>query len=172
MGWTFYHREPGQSDREHFAKDLRASYEILDCTTIKNTWYAAVRDNGTGEVFALVYLIQRCRGDYNFGVKEMDETVGPVQSECPERILDLLTPTEFEWANEWRARCRANAAAKAATPKVKPGDTVKFSEVLRFGSGWESDTFELIERSTFRIPGGIRVRIPSWKSRPFELVNA
>jgi hypothetical protein len=51
----------------------------------------------------------------------MDETMGPVESRCPERILDLLTPTDSEYANEWRARCRAFHAASKARPKIKVG---------------------------------------------------
>lgn len=51
----------------------------------------------------------------------MDETVGPRIDNCPEHILDLLTPTDQEWANEWRQRCRAKIAAHKARPKVVVG---------------------------------------------------
>ncbi|MCF3947962.1 hypothetical protein [Acidiphilium iwatense] len=37
----------------------------------------------------------------------------------PEPILDLLTPTDSEYARQWRADCRANAAARRAR-RVKP----------------------------------------------------
>jgi len=43
---------------------------------------------------------------FNFSYKNMSEDMGPAQSECPESILDLLSPTESDWANEWRERCR------------------------------------------------------------------
>jgi hypothetical protein len=44
----------------------------------------------------------------------LDETVGPNESDCPEAILDLLTPTEYPYAQAWRTRCRENAAARRA----------------------------------------------------------
>jgi hypothetical protein len=37
----------------------------------------------------------------------MDETCGPYEKKCPLSILNLLTPTDNEWANEWRKQCRA-----------------------------------------------------------------
>jgi hypothetical protein len=174
MGWSTYHRPAGQSDREHFQQELNAGSEILASTTIKNTFYAAVRKGD--EVFALVILIQRTRGEYNFGAKWMDETVGPNEANCPTSILDMLTPLaadDTSYAADWRARCRANAAAKAAQPKVKKGDIVKFAHPLSFMDGTTLDTFEFIERSTFRPAQGYgRYSIPSWKTRAFELVIA
>ena len=65
------------------------------------------------------------------------------------------------------------ATRKAAKPKVKPGDTVRFAEPITFTDGSEGDTFTLEGRSTFRLPGGWgRVRITKWKDRDYELVTA
>lgn len=40
----------------------------------------------------------------------MAEEEGPVLDFCPERILDLLSPTDDVLALHWRERCRDQAA--------------------------------------------------------------
>lgn len=40
----------------------------------------------------------------NFGYKPMGESMGPYLNHCPKTILGLLTPTENEYAIEWRKR--------------------------------------------------------------------
>jgi hypothetical protein len=180
MGWTSYYRAPGESDRDHLTRELCGDYlEIVDCTTIKGTFYAAVRytqEKGmypVGHTFGLVVLQRRQPRDsygHNYYRKEIDETMGPNEAECPVRILDLLSPTDSEYAQEWREACRKNATRKASLPKVKKGDVVQFAHPLSFNNGMTADTFTFVERSTFRImqplrePGSL-VRIPSWKSR-------
>ena len=51
--------------------------------------------------------------------KAMSEEAGPNESHCPERILNLLTPTTNEWALRWRERCRKNIANRQF--KMKEG---------------------------------------------------
>jgi hypothetical protein len=148
MGWSTYHRRAGQTDREHFQGEVREGLTILDSTTIKNVFYAACRDDQTGEVFALVYLIQRTPKDYfNFGVKAMDETVGPCYYDCPARILNLLTDTESEYAKSWRESCRkaiaAKAEARSTTVKVTDGTVIKLDRPLHFQGGYEAQEFKL-----------------------------
>ena len=54
---------------------------------------------------------------YNFGYKDMDESMGPCERECPVSILKLLSARDDKWAIEWRAACRENAAKKSASKK-------------------------------------------------------
>ena len=59
----------------------------------------------------------------------MDETCGPYNCDCPKAILDLLTPTDSEWANKWRQACRETLANKAkpnALNKLPIGTVIKF----------------------------------------------
>lgn len=146
MGWITYHREPGQTDREHFQEQFGADLEIIDCTTVKNVFYAATRSK-RGEVFAMVILIQRTRGYYNFGYKDMEESMGPCAYDCPDRILDLLTPTDSKYAIEWRETCRrTNAAKKEArtqTTKVKDGTTIRLAAPLNFQGNLKAQEFRL-----------------------------
>ncbi|MGH6766402.1 MAG: DUF6927 domain-containing protein, partial [Bradyrhizobium sp.] len=68
-------------------------------------------------------------------------------SECPERILNLLTPTDSSYAIEWRARCRENAAARRALsrkPSPRPGQTIVFDQPLSFSDGRSLDRFEVV----------------------------
>ena len=138
MGWTEYHAthyKKGKVDRKaecdaYFMEGLnRGFYDVLKSSMVGSTYYAAVKplkkykDINTEEivdipeneqqVFAAVFLTSTNIKDYyNFAYKLMDETVGPYQYDCPKGILDLLTPTESKYANEWRQKCYANIAQK------------------------------------------------------------
>lgn len=115
-------------------------HEIVASATVGSTWYAAVRHthaDGTFETFAVICLTSkgsRKRGD-GFGYKDMSEDMGPVECSCPARILDLLTPTDSEYANDWRQRCRDRAKAsrqrRASAPK--PGARVTFNPPIMYG---------------------------------------
>ncbi len=186
MGWTTTFREPGMSDRAFFEREFTAfgsgRREILACATVRNVFYAAVRENGPipegggklGEVWALVVLMQRTRGVMNFGYKDMSESMGPVEAKAPASVLDQLTPTTNEYALEWRRRCREAIAYRAALPKVKRGDTVTFARPLTFGNGATVSTFTFLERTTFRAEEGnaFVCRIPKWRDRAHTVTQA
>lgn len=139
MGWMWMHKPCGMTASEfliHHSGALRWTdspydYKVLDSAVVKlKTFYAAVEqvERATGErrVWAAVFLLGFApKAEYNFGYKDMDETCGPCEAECPERILDLLTETEYQYAIDWRARCRAKIAARRARPKLKPGMTIE-----------------------------------------------
>lgn len=132
MGWTSYHAthyKKGKIDRKaecdaYFLEGLNAGhFEVLKSAMVGSVYYAAVRglkqceDNGNiyaeTPVFAVVFLTSTDSKDYfNFSYKDMSETMGPYQSDCPKSILDLLSPTDNEFANAWRQRCRDNLAKK------------------------------------------------------------
>src|SRR3546814_15426838 len=56
----------------------------------------------------------------------LTENMGPCEADCPAAILDLLSPTEHEYALDWRARCRANLAHRAR--KLADGDRIRLPE--------------------------------------------
>ena len=135
MGWTTTNRY-GEPVKDFIVKrvltwssDTKAKYTVLDTALVKmKTFYAAVEriDGETGErmVWAAVILVDYgpWKHDSNdFGWKDMDETCGPCESECPERILNLLTPTENQYANDWRARCRQTIARRKTVGEVGEG---------------------------------------------------
>jgi len=97
-----------------------------------------VRVGREREVTALVCLVRynpRDREGYIFGYKDMDESMGPCEAECPPAILDLLTPTERPYAVAWRERCRAAAARRASKSKLQSGQTIVFAEPIAFTDG-------------------------------------
>ena len=124
MGWTTLHKDEQMSVRQFFEQEFK-SMEILDCAVVKlRTAYIAARHRkgDQGEVFALICKLDWYDdGQYNFGYKDMDETQGPCESECPERILRRLTPTTHKYALEWRERCAAFHAEKAARLVLSEG---------------------------------------------------
>ncbi len=117
-------------------------------------YYAAVEhalaETGERNVWALICLVKynpRDREGYIFGYKDSDENAGPCECECPTPILDLLTPTDNQYANEWRASCRHNAAARqanAAKPKPRPGQTIVFDKPVSFSNGRSFDCFQVV----------------------------
>ena len=65
-----------------------------------------------------VYLLQRDRG-YGWGYKDIEESMGPVEDECPVSYLDQADPATSQNAIEWRARVRRLAAERASKkPRV------------------------------------------------------
>lgn len=168
MGWTGTHREPGVTDREFMEQELPETLtrygRILDCATVGNVFYAAVQGHykHPDETWALIVLIQRSRDYFNITYKELTDTMGPAEDRCPARILDLLSPTENEYALHWRNRCRENAAKRDRAKQVRPGMTVRFAQPLEFTDGTTADTFTFEQRSTFRADG-IRYRIRNWR---------
>lgn len=141
MGWTSYRAtnyKNGKIDRKaecdaYFLEGLnRGHFDVLKSSMVGSTYYAAVKplkkSNGKDEngnyiyvdmpeneqfVFAVVFLTSTNQKDYyNFSYKDMCESMGPYECDCPKSILDLLSPTDNENANEWRKVCYENYANK------------------------------------------------------------
>lgn len=133
MGWTSYHAthyKKGKVDRKAECDALFTDgYEVLKSAMVGSTYYAAIKHKGG--VSAAVCLTSTDMKDYfNFSYKDMDETMGPYNYDCPKGILDLLTPTENEYANNWRAACRENLAKKNnpnALNKLPLGSEIQFT---------------------------------------------
>lgn len=110
----------------------RGHFNVLKSSMVGSTYYAAVQrmvryigkgENGEGiyeplpenerATFGIVFLTSTDTKDYyNFSYKDMDESMGPGYCDCPKGILDLLSPTDNEYANEWRKACYENIAKK------------------------------------------------------------
>lgn len=105
--------------------NILSTYKVLKSAMVGSVYYAAVAIDEPGKetkVCAAVYLTcGRTNHDGTiWGYKDMDETKGPCESKCPASILALLTPTDSQWANEWRERCRKNIAEAAERRKNGP----------------------------------------------------
>ena len=107
MVWDYLHVSSPINRRIIIRSEVPDDYEVIKDAVVGSTWYAALKDKETGEVHAAVALTCVDRKEYlNFGYKWMSETCGPIECDCPESILSLLTPTDNEDALQWRERCR------------------------------------------------------------------
>lgn len=127
MGWTYktakYHMN-GRIDRkaecDALINDSRLT--VLKSAMVGSTYYAAVKNISTNEVWAAIFLTSTCRDDiFNFGYKDMDETEGPYKCECPVSILKLLTPTDNENADHWRKQCWENSCKRKSNGTMHYG---------------------------------------------------
>lgn len=154
MGWTSYHaayyKSNGEVDRKkecdaYFMEGLnRGHFKVLKSSMVGNTYYAAIKEiveyEGedenknpiytpieNGEVWAAIFLTSTNNKDYyNFSYKDMDETCGPYQCDCPESILKLLSETKSEYALAWRQRCRDKRKQKNALMRLPIGTVIEF----------------------------------------------
>lgn len=112
MGWLF-----GHYDRRSLIEHLTNGNGVKTlkrCFRGNNMW--AVQETKGGVVFACLYMLHgnpRVTNDpCNWGYKDVDETMGPYQTDFPVSWLDLLSPTESKYAVEWRAAVRARGEAR------------------------------------------------------------
>lgn len=164
MGSISMHRAAGISNVEFFTNEiLGKDHTILAHHTEKRTvFYAAVQTATTSEVWALVVHMQWSPGYYNFTYKAMDETVGPNAADAPSKVLDLLTPTTHEFANQWRARCRERINRRRA---LVDRSIVRFARPMSFSDGSTRDTFTYrTGRRSGLYADGQRFSISDWMS--------
>lgn len=133
MGWTFVQADyfkNGNVDRKAECDSyisLGDDMEVVKSRMVGSTYYAAVRllkgldtsgniklySRESAPVVGMVMLTQvRARDAFNFGYKVMDETMGPVETNCPITILDELSPTDDRAAYEWRQKCKESHAKR------------------------------------------------------------
>lgn len=147
MGWTYTHRPRGMSHLEFFGREFNGSrtrvldagsYSYTEVYLALGTWENGyVEGTVPDDVVGVVCLTKWVPNDpqFNFGFKEMTEDMGPYCYNCPERILEQLTPTENEYALRWREQCWKTIRRRKARPKLKVGDVVLFSRELTFTDG-------------------------------------
>ena len=131
-------------------------YAAVECR--EQPYHAAMRNDGTDgrEVYCVVVLIEDAtEREFDFMYKDMDEFAGPIEQHCPSNILDLLTETNSEWANDWRSRCRENAedeVFRAKLSKLPLGSRIELTldDELQFTFGNPGDTFTLVREQIGR----------------------
>lgn len=141
MGWTTYMATNYKANGSVDAKaemDKLYNWEteneinkVIKSAMVGSTYYCAVetihKANGKREVWAGIALTSKSTRDgMNFGYKDMDETAIPYSYNCPTSILNLLTPTDNENANEWRRLCREEKT-KPKLSDVPVGSKIKWN---------------------------------------------
>lgn len=175
MGWCSYvatHYKNGKVDRkaemdkQYTQEEHDSSFdgeiihypkmEVLKSSMIGSTYYAAVHitnlQNGYEHTCAVICLTStKWNGGMNFGYKNMDETCNPGYYDCPKGILDLLSPTDNEYALEWRRLCHEKRTNKKPTLASLPvGTRIKYTD-------WNKKEVEL-----YKHPAGYQFKRPFW----------
>ena len=158
MGWLYKHdpiSDPVAYLTDQYDHDgEHRTYRVLAAARVANTVYMAVKvtEKATGNsyVLAAVILISNTR-KHGFGYKDMDETMGPCECACPDRIMRLLSPLEDipnpGYAADWRARvaARKKAAAELRTKRasLQPGSIVTLEREVSFRDGTTAAAFRM-----------------------------
>lgn len=190
MGWMFLNPAPLTpkaylDDQYTYAPDpgkgRHRGLSVLASAMVSHVYYAACQSHdadGPRETFAVICLTKwnpRARDGLTLGSKDMTETMGPYNHGCPARILDLLSPTDNEYAVAWREKCRAQLAL---TGRRKPaiGDIVILPEPIVFSDRVSESSFTTVEhraRLAFRRKADNRlVRIDNLMKRQWKLIQA
>lgn len=168
MGWDYTHAThytaKGTIDRkaeidEHFNwNSPKTEVEIVKSYMVGSTYYAALRvtnkETGNIEITAEVVLTRTDSREYfNFGMKSISEDMGPAEDRCPASILKLLSPTDNEYAIDWRERCRKNIEAKKNPHTLS---NLPIGAVIRF-TNWKGEPIELLKH-----PAAYQFKRPFW----------
>ena len=141
MGWTYSDSWGSASAMRDYLRGslTSAGNEIVKDALVGygHRYYAAIKGKD-GHTGIFVALINGSRAN-GYGYKDMDESMGPCEHDCPLSVLDAASPIEdlygpvkedggAKWATDWRAKVRAYHAKRAegrATAKtLKRGDKV------------------------------------------------
>lgn len=168
MGWDYTHAThytaKGTIDRkaevdEHFNwNSPKTEVAIVKSCMVGSTYYAALRvtDKGTGNVETVAEVVLThadSRAYFNFGMKAISEDMGPAEDRCPAAILKLLSPTDNEYAIDWRERCRKNIEEKKNPNALK---NLPIGAVIRFTSR-KGESIELLKH-----PAAYQFKRPFW----------
>jgi hypothetical protein len=136
------------------------------------------KDTGEKKHFGIVFKTSRHKTDHcgmsEFCIKEITEDMGPVQTDAPAKMLDMLdklAPDPKGYAAQWRTACRETIARKR-TPKAKPaaGQRVTYNKTAYtlFGpagprKGWivHSDTGARYRMNAQQVAQALRAPPPA-----------
>jgi len=112
MGWDVTQVGSNITTRKFVEHEIKLSYdgvyEAIKIVEGKNQYgqkafYVALKKLEDGKVVGVVYLTRRKNG--SIAIKVIGESSGPAQIEAPASFIGLLSPTQDEWASQWRADC-------------------------------------------------------------------
>lgn len=109
MGWTFETNHWGYTPKQfwvnQYVRRLEADgrFKVVAQNSKSKDFYAAVKNLENGKTFGLIVLIEKHGNE--IGYKEMDESCHPYYYGATKKVIESLSPTESEYANEWRKNC-------------------------------------------------------------------
>lgn len=131
MGWLFI---PSITTRKALLEHLRRperydpNQELLRSSPQGNNHWYLCRDKRDGRVWIGLDLMKGGGQNYGWGYKDIDETMGPVEVNCPLSFLDEASHVTEGYAVEWRERVRAYHAKRKERPRPAPGNVVKYGD--------------------------------------------
>ena len=131
MGWCFSASWKTRDDMLAYLRRperFAPNYELIKSSPRGNNhWYVAKRRD-TGALWIGLDLMKGgTRRDPGWGYKDLDETGGPVETNCPISLIKMVLPYPTnDWGREWRQRALAAAEAKKAAPRKAVGTVVKY----------------------------------------------
>lgn len=176
MGWCSFHLD--EPVKQWFINGFGSERDrVLDVAIVKrNTLYAAVRSKANSdEIVCFVYLLRWYNTYDNFCYKDMTEFSGPFESECPERILKLLTPIKGDddsdrAAKEWRKRCydliEKRKLLKGGIKLIKTEEPIKFTSGDEYNTFWKHGSTVMagnIFDGVFKPACRVRVNLSNYK---------
>jgi len=193
MGWTFMPshgrdavdiiRKLLDYETETYAQNVidhalaGTTMYLLDRRTPKGAWEpntTYVHDADGSFRWIAVVLTSKGRDGYDFGYKDIEESMGPTEARCPKRIISAASSlrhpdpaVEGNYAARWRQKCFDQSAAKAKRKaELVHGATIRLSSPIDFTDGYKGDCFvvEITKRrgrnnTYFRAPNGGLYRI-------------
>lgn len=180
MGWTFFRKPPGKGAVETIKQEFGAEFgqRIVASSATREAVFLVIKTHepdsdvyvpdADGNTYALAVIAIRnnpkASDGYNFGYKDMTETMGPYGLEAPLSIIAQASPLQdpigpqpeyssLNSAREYRERSKRKAEAMAFKRALKPGAKVTLREPLSYG-GIMQQTFT-VQRARVRGRKGI-----------------
>ena len=134
MGWLYTNEDIDHCTRKQLViKHLECDEPSLKCKVLYATEYgsvvyAALRVQrplrNEERVCGIVCLTHIDRKSFhNFGIKEMDETMGPNYYGASPKLINMLSPTNNTYALQWRHECLNK-------PKVRPLSDLPYGTII------------------------------------------
>ena len=136
MGWLFC--KPTRDDLvQHLLGAHAGHLERVDHALVGNALWVLYRDKASSKTFILLFMLKGARGSahdpWRWGYKDVDESMGPCDTSCPERLL-AASCDDSEVAVAWRERCRAQHADRRQREQfvrnLKPGDLFAYGDCV------------------------------------------
>lgn len=155
-------------------------YRVLESACPGNrVYYAAVQrsdDGVAGQISAVVCLVRwnpKAKDGFVFAYKDMSESMGPNEADCPLRVLERLTSTNNPVSLDWRRRCFATIRRRSR--KLPDGALIRFPEPIAFGDNSRHELMRVLHQGNriilTRSDGCGRYRVGNLLDRKFEIVR-
>lgn len=101
--------------------DAKSSGRVLDIAGKNNIYYYAVEvfNKEANETFIKGGVVLTSMQNQVLMKNIIEEFHGPMHYDCPSRILDILTPTDNNYANSWRKKCGEYQAHKSYVGEMR-----------------------------------------------------